>query len=147
MIKAHNSKEAEGMGNAASFEKRDGPGFSLVELLVVVTMTALLAAIAVPCYNRYVMQSRQIEAKTQLLVVAQAEEIFRFSYGQYTADRSLLVNHGWKDVCGKYRFALTRATATTFLAEAVADLDGDGSNDDTWTVDQNGIPVNTVHAW
>ncbi|HEY1898539.1 MAG TPA: type IV pilin protein [Steroidobacteraceae bacterium] len=49
-------------------------GFSLIELMIVVTIIAILGAIAVPMYNSSVRKSRRTEAKTALLDLAAREE-------------------------------------------------------------------------
>ena len=49
-------------------------GFTLIELMIVVAIVALLAAIAVPSYARYVEKARRADAKSALLDAAQRLE-------------------------------------------------------------------------
>jgi type IV pilus assembly protein PilE len=58
---------------AARSSHRAG-GFSLIELMVVVTIASILFAIAVPSYVTFIRQSRRTEAKTAVLDLAGREE-------------------------------------------------------------------------
>jgi len=59
-------------------------GFTLVELLIVVAIISILAAIAVPMYNNYIYRSKQVEAKTLLLTLKVEQEQFRAENNCYT---------------------------------------------------------------
>lgn len=48
-------------------------GFTLMELLIAVTIIAILVIIALPAYNRAIERSRISEAYTQLGLIKQAE--------------------------------------------------------------------------
>ena len=65
-------------------------GFSLIELMVVVVITAILASIAVPAYNSSIRKSRRTEAKTALLDAAAREERYFATQNIYTTDPSAL---------------------------------------------------------
>lgn len=60
-------------------------GFTLIEVMVVVAIVGILAAIAYPSYQQYVLRSGRADGKAKLMEVMQAQERF-FSQNQtYTA--------------------------------------------------------------
>ncbi len=60
-------------------------GFTLVELLVVMAIVAILAAIAIPSYSAYVQRSRIIEATSSLADFRVRMEQFFLDNRRYTA--------------------------------------------------------------
>lgn len=58
-------------------------GFSLIELMIVIVIVGILAAIAYPAYARYVQRTHEAEAQGQIMELASALEAHRaknFSY-------------------------------------------------------------------
>ncbi len=60
-------------------------GFSLLELMVVVAIASLLAAIAYPSYMGQIRKSRRSEAAIALETMAQAQERFYSRFRTYTS--------------------------------------------------------------
>ena len=54
---------------------RSRKGFTLVEILIVVVMLAILFAIAVPIYTRYVASARSAEAQEAISAIWAAEKV------------------------------------------------------------------------
>lgn len=57
-------------------------GFTLTELMVVIVIVAILSAVAVPMYNKYIANSRTSEAYAILADIAKSEIVF-FSENSY----------------------------------------------------------------
>src|SRR5687768_2180050 len=58
-------------------------GYTLVELMVVVTILGILATIAVPMYKGYVYRSKSTEAVGFLSEIKQRQESYRADFRQY----------------------------------------------------------------
>ena len=58
-------------------------GFTLIELMIVVAIIGILAAIAIPNFLTYQLKSRQAEAKTNLQAIKTSEVAFNAERGCY----------------------------------------------------------------
>jgi type IV pilus assembly protein PilE len=86
--------------------RRTCAGFSLIELMITVTIVAILGAIAFPAYNSSVRKSRRTEAKTAILDFAAREERLYATQNVYSTDPVALgyttAGGTWPVSTGKY---------------------------------------------
>lgn len=104
-------------------------GFTLLELLVALSIVAILAALSIPSYQQHVRQARRADGQTALLRLAIAQERFRARCSRY-ADRidgasgcapnaeSLGLGLNTRSPDGHYQLSLTEASAFGFVAHA-----------------------------
>lgn len=72
---------------------RVSKGFTLVELMIVVVMIAILASIAVPSYQGYVVRNNRVELQSQLLQIASNVERFKSQQLSYVGVTLAMVNN------------------------------------------------------
>jgi prepilin-type N-terminal cleavage/methylation domain-containing protein len=68
---------------AAALPRKRTQGYSLMELMIVVVITGVLAAIAIPTFGTYVQKSRTSEATQFLGVIKLKQEAYRAEFGRY----------------------------------------------------------------
>ena len=120
-------------------------GITLIELLVTISIVAILAAVAIPVYTNYMQRARRADAKTALEQLRASQEMFRAERGRYANDGDdgnaiAMLSSSWgvPNISGDYAILLNSSSANGFTAEAqptTARQISDGS----LFIDQNGV--------
>ncbi len=120
-------------------------GFSLVELMIVVAIIGILAALAVPRFQSFQAKAKQTEAKNNLSHIYTLEQTY---YGDNDAYSSVLDDIGFR-VQGKRKYDYSVAAAgSTFTATATATttdiIMARCGRNDTWTIDDQKVITSVV---
>jgi len=128
---------------------RTNKGFTLIELMIVVAIIGILAAIAIPNFLRFQLKAKTSESKVNLAAIRTAEESYLAEFGNYVAASATpgsagsttkqvftgggagqFDTLGWEpegQVFFQYGVATNTATPLAYTADSQADIDGDGT--------------------
>ena len=127
---------------------KDSKGFTLIELMIVVVIIGILAALAIPRFMRSTTKAKMSEARQLLKQVYTMQRAYRQENDLYTLNgvtASADAPNAFADIgvevmpTARYTYAMV-ATDITFLCTATANLDDDVA-DDIWTIDETGALI------
>lgn len=119
--------------------KKNMKGFTLIELMIVVAIIGVLAAIAIPNFMNYQCKAKQTEAKRNLGTIKTQQYAYRAEWDTYGS----LSNIGFSiDTDARYSYSMSNNTSS-FTATAAATVNGKG---DSWSLNETGDLVINSNA-
>ncbi len=103
-------------------------GVTLLELMIVLVIISILAAIAYPNYREYIIRAKRTEAKAALLQIATQQERFYLQNNSFTQDLLVLgfaTTPNFTTDSESYVINVGAADANNFTATATFQLGGD----------------------
>lgn len=91
-------------------------GFSLTELLIVMVIAAILAAIAIPSYRQYVIRTHRTVAKTAMQDLAVRQESYLVDHKRYATSFAQL---GFGTGTGTTAYVTREGTISSSTADAL----------------------------
>ncbi len=116
-------------------------GFTLIEVMIVVAILGIIAAVALPSYRDSVMKSRRSDAKSALMQASQAMEKYYTENQKYTG-ATLAAVYKTTSPDGYYTLSFTaNPTAAAYTVQA-APTAGKGQTNDkcgTFSITETGV--------
>jgi type IV pilus assembly protein PilA len=114
--------------------RKKAKGFTLIELMIVVAIIGILAAIAIPNFLRYQAKTKQSEAKSNLSSIFTSQVTY---FGEEDTYASSISNLGWApEGSTRYTYSMEAGDSDSFTAQATGNIDTDATVD-VWKINQD----------
>lgn len=124
-------------------------GFTLVELMIVVVIVGILAAIAVPSYRQHVIKSNRAAAEGFMMAVANKQEQYMLDARQYATTVAMLSLAAPAEVTKNYAVDVVASNTTTppsYVVRATPNNAGVDPTCGTIGLDSTGLKGTTTAA-
>ena len=98
--------------------KKDEKGFTLIELMIVIAIIGILAAIAIPQFSAYRMKAYNSSAQSDVRNIATAQEAYFVDYSTYTSTVGTLSGSTYGYMQGDDVTAATDGDSTNYTITA-----------------------------
>ncbi|MEQ3696603.1 MAG: type IV pilin protein [Pseudomonadales bacterium] len=120
--------------------KRHAKGFTLIELMLVILIIGILAAIAMPQYDDYVTRTNRTAAQQYMLELASAEQQYLLDSRSYTATIANLGVSEPSALNGVYTVAIAVSSGPPgFVITATPVAGSSQASDGDLTINQLGV--------
>jgi len=147
--------------------RKSRKGFTLIELMIVVAIIGILAAIAIPNFLRFQLKSKTSEGKVNIAAIRTAEESYLAEFGVYVvaaaspaapggatkvafADTGAAGANfntvGWQPEGLVYFNYAVAVAGNAYTVDAGADIDADGTSQFWGYVHPDGTPATVAGA-
>lgn len=132
-------------------------GFTLIEMMIVVAIVAILAAIAMPSYQSHVVRSARVQAQAELLELSSLQEKIFLNSNAYCASVTTAYNAtstgglgraSGKTNDGRYDLALDITTPSqTYVLTATPVSGGPQDGDGNISISESGQRLWGTASW
>ena len=124
-------------------------GFTLIELMIVVAIVGILAAVAYPSYSRYVIKANRAAAQSYLMELAQKEQLYFNDSRSYAANEGVLSITRPDRVDDNYtlNFTIDANPPPTFIITASPKSGSRQVGDGDLSIDNTGQKLHGGNAW
>lgn len=116
-------------------------GFTLIELMITVAIIGILAAIAYPSYQQYIIRGNRSAAQAQMMDIANREQQFLLANRAY-ASKATLTASGYalpSEVSSNYSYDIAVGTGTVPSFTVTFTAIGSQASDGPLTLNNEGV--------